>query len=146
MAAADEAVESVREFPESAPPWRPGHPARKHRLRRFPYLVIYRLIGSDLEIVAFAHDKPLYCPRPGQIEQVGVDQRRTASDRLGGELPEDSVFRVCHHRVPWKGLVNFESLWGRHLSFVITTDSGCWLLSFPACFHAPGQSDGCPAA
>ena len=61
MAAADEAVESLRELPESAPPWRPGHPARKHRLRRFPYLVIYRLIGSDLEIVAFAHDKR----RPG---------------------------------------------------------------------------------
>ena len=61
MAAADEAVESLRELPESAPLWKPGHPARKYRLRRFLYFVIYRLIGSDLEIVAFAHDKR----RPG---------------------------------------------------------------------------------
>src|SRR5205823_2584279 len=39
-----------------------------------------------------AQSLPLYCPRPGQIERPGVDQRRTASDRLGGELPEDSAF------------------------------------------------------
>src|SRR5207245_1436005 len=53
---------------------------------------------------------PSHCPRPGQIERIGVEQRRTASDRLGGDPPRDSAFRVCHRRVPWKGLVNFESL------------------------------------
>jgi plasmid stabilization system protein ParE len=61
IAAADEAIEALREFPESAPAWRPGHPARKQRMRRFPYLVIYRVIDTDLEIIAFAHDKR----RPG---------------------------------------------------------------------------------
>ena len=41
--------------------WRVGHPARKERLRRFPYLMVFRVSVSSIEVMAFAHDKR----RPG---------------------------------------------------------------------------------
>ena len=61
VAEVDRALQSVLERPESSPVWRPNRPYRKHPLRRFPYVVFFRIDPAIVEIVAVAHAKR----RPG---------------------------------------------------------------------------------
>lgn len=57
MASIDRALETIVDEPKAYPAWRKGHPYRKHVLRRFPYIVFFKLVADDIEVVAFAHAK-----------------------------------------------------------------------------------------
>lgn len=61
VAVVDRAFQSVFENPEACPVWRPAAPYRKHLLKRFPYVVFFRVDAATVEIVAVAHAKR----RPG---------------------------------------------------------------------------------
>jgi toxin ParE1/3/4 len=59
----DRALSHIRTFPYAAQSVDARH--RSHKLRRFPYLLIYRVTGTELIIVAVAHAarKPGYWRR-----------------------------------------------------------------------------------
>ncbi len=61
VAAIDEAIYAIAEGPLQWPAWRSGSTFRKYVVRRFPYVVIYRMREHYVEIVAFAHSRR----RPG---------------------------------------------------------------------------------
>jgi len=61
VAIVDQALRSILQNPEGWPVWRPNRPYRKRPLRRFPYIVFFRLDSATAEIVAIAHAKR----RPG---------------------------------------------------------------------------------
>jgi toxin ParE1/3/4 len=68
VAVVDKALQSVLENPEACPVWRPNRPYRKRSLKRFPYVVFFRIDSATVEIVAVAHAKR----RPG----YWLDRRR----------------------------------------------------------------------
>jgi len=68
VAVVEKALQSVLENPEACPVWRPDRPYRKRSLKRFPYVVLFRVDASTVEIVAVAHAKR----RPGHW----LDRRR----------------------------------------------------------------------
>lgn len=68
IAVVDSAFQSVLENPEAHATWRPDRPYRKCSLRRFPYVVFFRLDSTTVEVVAVAHAKR----RPG----YWLDRRR----------------------------------------------------------------------
>lgn len=53
--AMEAALGAIAEAPLRYPLWRPQSPYRKHLVRRFPYVVIYRVLADCVEIIAFAH-------------------------------------------------------------------------------------------
>ena len=55
----DRAIEQISERPESGSPYLGN--TRRALLRRFPFFVVYRVRGGELEIVAVAHARR----RPG---------------------------------------------------------------------------------
>jgi toxin ParE1/3/4 len=57
--ALDEAIDKIREAPERWPSYVSG--TRRYRLRRFPYLIVYRLRSEWIEIIACQHARR----RPG---------------------------------------------------------------------------------
>ncbi len=59
MAELDIAVDSIRAAPELYPPYL--HGTRRYLMRRFPYLIVYRIASTAIEIVAVAHGRR----RPG---------------------------------------------------------------------------------
>lgn len=67
VGAIDEAVYAIAEGPLRYPLWRPESPYRKYLVRRFPYLIFYRLRDEYVEILAFAHARR----RPGYWLQRG---------------------------------------------------------------------------
>jgi len=60
IATVDGALEEILAAPTSFGRWK-GRDYRRHVLRRFPYVVFFRMTGDDVEILAFAHAKR----RPG---------------------------------------------------------------------------------
>ena len=65
--AIDEAIFAIAERPQRFPLWRPDSPYRKCVVRRFPYLVLYRLRADYVEVMAFAHTRK----RPGYWKSRG---------------------------------------------------------------------------
>lgn len=65
--AIDEAIFAIAERPERYPFWRPESPYRKYVVRRFPYVVLYRLREDYVEVMAFAHTRR----RPGYWKDRG---------------------------------------------------------------------------
>ncbi|MBU1210392.1 MAG: type II toxin-antitoxin system RelE/ParE family toxin [Alphaproteobacteria bacterium] len=59
VAEVGEAEKRIGELPEAHPP--AGEDARRYLLKRFPYQLIYRVKGDEIQILAFAHLKR----RPG---------------------------------------------------------------------------------
>ena len=59
--AIDEAIFAIAEGPLRYPHWRPGSNYRKFVVRRFPYLVLYRVRENYVEVLALAHTRR----RPG---------------------------------------------------------------------------------
>lgn len=59
LAEIDIGVESVRTAPELYPQYL--HGTRRYLLRRFPYLIVYRVVGMTVQAVAIAHGRR----RPG---------------------------------------------------------------------------------
>lgn len=59
IAELDRAVDSIRKSPEGWPGYEAG--TRRYLMRRFPFMVVYREIGSTIQIVAVAHTRR----RPG---------------------------------------------------------------------------------
>jgi len=57
VAIVDQALQSILEHPEAFPVWRPDRPYRKHPLKRFPYILFFRVDSATIEIVAVAHAK-----------------------------------------------------------------------------------------
>jgi len=57
VATVDAFVDRVAEAPLACPTWLKGFPYRKVVMQRFPYIVFFRLVGDDVEIVPFAHAK-----------------------------------------------------------------------------------------
>ena len=58
----DIAIQEVLTFPEAWPSYRKN--CRRRVLSRFPFSIVYRIVGDVLEIVAVVHDKK----RPGYWE------------------------------------------------------------------------------
>lgn len=57
VATVDAAVDRVAQAPLAYALWVEGFPYRKLVMQRFPYIVFFRIVGDDVEIVAFAHAK-----------------------------------------------------------------------------------------
>ena len=57
VAIVDKALQSVLEHPEACPVWRPDRPYRKHPLKRFPYVLFFRIESDTVVVVALAHAK-----------------------------------------------------------------------------------------
>lgn len=57
VAVVDSAFQFVLENPEACPIWRPDRPYRKRLLKRFPYVVFFRIDSATIEIAAVAHTK-----------------------------------------------------------------------------------------
>ena len=55
----DVGIESIRTAPELYPPYL--HGTRRYLLRRFPYLIAYRVVSETVQVVAIAHARR----RPG---------------------------------------------------------------------------------
>jgi plasmid stabilization system protein ParE len=55
----DRAVEEISEAPKRCPSY--FHGTRRYLLRRFPFFVVYREVGGEIEVVAVAHGRR----RPG---------------------------------------------------------------------------------
>jgi plasmid stabilization system protein ParE len=51
------ALETILESHEACPVWRADRPYRTRPLKRFPYVVFFRIEGETVEIVAVAHAK-----------------------------------------------------------------------------------------
>jgi plasmid stabilization system protein ParE len=61
VALVDRALQSILENPEGCPKWRADRQYRQRPLKRFPFMVFFRLDPGTVEIVALAHAKR----RPG---------------------------------------------------------------------------------
>ena len=63
QAVLEAALEEIAKFPERWPTYL--HGTRFRLLRRFPYIIVYRLLGNRVQIVAIAHgrQKPGYWKR-----------------------------------------------------------------------------------
>jgi toxin ParE1/3/4 len=59
LAELDIAIESIRTSPELYSPYL--HGTRRYLLRRYPYLVVYRVIATTVQVIAVAHGRR----RPG---------------------------------------------------------------------------------
>jgi toxin ParE1/3/4 len=59
VAELDAGIDCIRSSPELYPPYL--HGTRRYLLRRFPYLVVYRVIRGTIQVVAVAHGRR----RPG---------------------------------------------------------------------------------
>lgn len=57
MAALDHAFEDLLFMPEMWPLWREGLPWRRARVKRFPYVVFYRVMDGTVRVVAVAHTR-----------------------------------------------------------------------------------------
>ncbi len=57
LAAVEADVERIAHAPEAFPLWLEGRPYRKLVIHRFPYIMFFRLVGDEIEIVALAHAK-----------------------------------------------------------------------------------------
>ena len=57
VAVLDRAFQSVLENPGACPVWRPDRSYRRLLLKRFPYVVFFRIDAATVEIVAVAHAK-----------------------------------------------------------------------------------------
>jgi plasmid stabilization system protein ParE len=55
VGAVEQAADHVREYPDSCPVLR-GH-VRKARVHRFPYSVLYSVVGDRIRVLAVAHDR-----------------------------------------------------------------------------------------
>jgi toxin ParE1/3/4 len=55
MAEMERALSFISEKPESWPAFEAG--TRRFLLRRFPYSIVYRLCGEEIQVVAIAHTK-----------------------------------------------------------------------------------------
>ncbi|MDP6443620.1 MAG: type II toxin-antitoxin system RelE/ParE family toxin [Pirellulaceae bacterium] len=55
MTELDNAIDRIRESPDRWPA--DLHETRRYLLKRFPYLVIYRLIEDRIQVIAVAHGK-----------------------------------------------------------------------------------------
>jgi len=55
----DVGIEGIQSSPELYPPYL--HGTRCYMLRRFPYLIVYRITPSSIQVIAVAHGKR----RPG---------------------------------------------------------------------------------
>ncbi|RLB47134.1 MAG: type II toxin-antitoxin system RelE/ParE family toxin [Deltaproteobacteria bacterium] len=53
----DAALERVVARPRAFALWRKNRPFRRARLKRFPYLIFFRLLEEEIEVVAVAHAK-----------------------------------------------------------------------------------------
>ena len=56
-AAIDRAIEFIASFPEASPLCDDQH--RYHSLRRYPYGIVYRIVGNEVRVVAVTHDRQL---------------------------------------------------------------------------------------
>jgi plasmid stabilization system protein ParE len=65
--AIDQAIFAIAEAPDRYPLWRSGPAYRMFVVRRFPYLVLYRLHDDYVEVIAFAHTRR----RPGYWKSRG---------------------------------------------------------------------------
>ena len=62
----DELLLSIDKIVDSPHAWPPySHGTRRYLLRRFPFFVVYRVRGEEIEIVAVVHDRR----RPGYWER-----------------------------------------------------------------------------
>ena len=52
-----EALSFVAEAPLASPLWRADRDYRRRRMRRFPYMVVYRIEGGVVLVVAVAHER-----------------------------------------------------------------------------------------
>jgi len=59
LAELDLGVKNIQSYPEIYPPYL--HGTRRYLLRRFPYLIVYRVAPSAIQIIAVAHSRR----RPG---------------------------------------------------------------------------------
>jgi plasmid stabilization system protein ParE len=59
LAELDRGIENVRAAPEAYPPYL--HGTRCYLFHRFPYLLVYRIVPSALQVIAVAHSRR----RPG---------------------------------------------------------------------------------
>ncbi|MGB4582043.1 MAG: type II toxin-antitoxin system RelE/ParE family toxin [Coriobacteriia bacterium] len=55
VGAVEGAVDHVREYPDSCPIIRSR--VRKARVRRFPYSIMYSVVGERIRVLAVAHDR-----------------------------------------------------------------------------------------
>jgi toxin ParE1/3/4 len=51
----DRVFAEIREAPERWPLWRQDRPYRQRRLRRFPFVVLYRVTDAHVRVAAVAH-------------------------------------------------------------------------------------------
>jgi plasmid stabilization system protein ParE len=58
--AVDDVLTAIRHAPLGGTAWRSG-PAKRWRIKRFPFQVVYLVASPDIVVVAVAHDKR----RPG---------------------------------------------------------------------------------
>lgn len=61
IAAVDTAIDRLALNPDAYPIWRDGRAFRRLVLDRFPFVVFFRVLGEEVEVVAIAHAKR----RPG---------------------------------------------------------------------------------
>lgn len=57
LEAIDVALDRISAMPNAFPIWREGRNYRQLRLNRFPFVVFFRELESEIEIVAVAHMK-----------------------------------------------------------------------------------------
>ena len=55
LADVDRAFAEIRDAPERWPIWRPDRPYRRHLLRKFPFVVFYRVTDTYVRVAAVAH-------------------------------------------------------------------------------------------
>jgi toxin ParE1/3/4 len=51
----DRAFSEIREAPDRWPLWRQDRPYRQRLLRRFPFVILYRVTEAHVRVVAVAH-------------------------------------------------------------------------------------------
>ena len=57
VAAVDEALFAISEGPQRYPLWRADSAYRKYVVRRFPFVIVYRVRDEYVEVLAFAHTR-----------------------------------------------------------------------------------------
>ena len=66
LAELDIGIESIRTSPELYPPYL--HGTRRYLLGRFPYLIVYRVAATTIQVIAVAHGRR----RPGYWKSRSV--------------------------------------------------------------------------
>jgi plasmid stabilization system protein ParE len=86
VAEVDDALARILEAPDAFPVVHASVEARRLRLRRFPYSIIYRRRGEVIRVLAFAHTKPgavlLAAPHVG----CALAQTKTCHTRYASAL------------------------------------------------------------